>query len=326
MSKLIIPDIKLADGTKLPILGFGTSDVNGNDFHDSGCQAIIHAIKSGYRFIDTAALYRNEEGVAMAVEHCIKEGIVKREDLYICTKVWCTAHKRESVMRACKESLKRLKMDYIDLYLIHWPVAFEEDGDPFSPLDSKTGKVRYSDTPVTETWKGMEDVKDAGLARSIGVSNFNHAMTDDIFAMCKHRPVVNQVECHAYLNQEKLHEYSKKNNIVLNAYCPIGSPNASAKPGQDWVMDDPVVKELAKKHDKSPAQILLRYLIQRDISPIPKSVNTKRIEENLKVFDFEISKEDMERMMKINRNLRYCVTTGGHDVSDHPLFPFHLEY
>lgn len=321
MSKVNIPNIELADGNKLPILGFGTSDVNGNDFNDAGCQAIIHAIKSGYRFIDTAALYRNEEGVALAVEHCIKEGIVKREDLYICTKVWCTAHKRETVMKACRESLKRLKMDYIDLYLIHWPVAYQEDGDPINPIDPKTGKPRYSNTPVTETWKGMEDVKDAGLSRSIGVSNFNHLMTDEIFAICKHRPVVNQVECHAYLSQEKLHQYSKKNNIILNAYCPIGSPGSSAKeiPKSEWVMNNSLVQELAKKHNKSSAQILLRYLIQRNIPPIPKSVTPKRIEENLEVFDFQISNEDMDRLMKINKNLRYCTTTGGYDVSDPPI-------
>lgn len=320
-----IPKFRLSDGNECPLLGFGTSDIVANDPKDLGYQAIVHAIKSGHRFLDSAALYQNEEGLGLAIKKCIEDGFVKREDLYVCTKVWCTAHKRASVMKACRESLRKLKLDYVDLYLIHWPVAYAEDGDSVNPLD-ENGKLRYTNTPITETWQGMEDVKDAGLARSIGVSNFNHKMTNEIFRMCKHRPTVNQVECHAYLSLTKLHEYSRKNHILLNAYCPLGSPGSCAKPGQPAVLEDPVVKELAAKYEKSTAQILLKYLVQREISPIPKSVTPKRIVENLNIFDFEITSEDMQKLLGINRDLRYCLTTAGYDVKDHPLYPFHEEY
>lgn len=321
-----VPSVTLSDGNEMPLIGLGTYRIEANSSSDPGYEAIKIAIKCGYRFIDTAALYLNEEGVGQAVAECIAEGIVKREDLFICTKVWCTAHKRESVMKAAKESLKRLQMSYVDLYLIHWPMAFAEDGDSFKPTDPSTGKIRFSDIHYTETWQGMEDVKDAGLAKSIGVSNFNHEMTGNIFAMpCKHRPTVNQVECHVYLSQEKLLEYSKKNNIFLTAYCPLGSVGSNQKPGQPNVLEDPVVHELAKKYNKSVAQILIRHLIQRNISTIPKSVTPKRIEENFNVFDFELSQEDMQRLLGLNKNLRYCELSEW-GINDHPLNPFKIEF
>lgn len=325
-SQLMVPTLALNDGNQVPLVGFGTSRVLSAQSGDPGYEAIKSAIRYGYRFIDTAAYYLNEEAVGLAVCDCINEGVVKREDLFICTKLWCTAHQRASVMRACKESLARMALDYVDLYLIHWPMAYAEDADPISPRDPVTGKIRYSDTHYTETWRGMEDVKDAGLAKSIGLSNFNHDMTDNIFAIpCKHRPTVNQIECHPYLNQEKLLEYSNKNGIVLNAHCPLGSPGSCAKPGQPTVLEDPLVAELATKYSKSSAQILIRFLVQRNIPALPKSINPVRIRQNIEVFDFNLTKDDMDRLLALNRNVRYCANAD-EDVSDHPLYPFHLEY
>lgn len=322
-----IPVVTLNDGNKFPLIGYGTSSVVGARAGDPGFDAIKTAIKCGYRFLDTAALYLNEESVGAAVKECEKEGLVSRQELYICTKVWNTAHKRESVMKACKESLRKLGLDYVDLYLIHWPVAYVENGDPINPKDPKTGKLLYSDTHFTETWRGMEDVKDAGLARSIGLSNFNVEMIDQILAMpCKHKPTVNQVECHAYLSQEKLLRECEARGIYLNAYCPLGSPGSCAGPDQPAVLQDPLVRELGDKYNKSPAQILIRYLVQRQISAIPKSINPSRIEENLDMLDFEISAVDMKKLLGINRNLRYCLNTAGEYVDDHPLYPFHSEY
>lgn len=315
----------LSDGNEYPLLGFGTSSVAKDDTDDTGFQAIVNSIKSGYRLIDTAAAYQNEEGVGSAIQYCIKEGIVKREDLYVCTKLWCTAHRQESVVEACRQSLRRLKLEYIDLYLIHWPFAFAEDGHPIKPLD-EAGKLRYTDTSIIETWRGMEDVRDAGLARSIGVSNFNHKMISEILQNCKHRPTVNQVECHPYLSQLKLQEYSRKNGILLAGYCPLGSPSRLAKPGQPTVLKDPVLLDLAAKYKKSPAQIVLKYLVQRKIPPIPKSVTLSRIEENLDIFDFELSREDMKSILSLNKDVRYCPHTLGEDLSDHPLYPFHEDY
>lgn len=218
-------------------------------------------------------------------------------------------------------------MTYVDLYLIHWPTAYVEDLDPVTPKDPKTGKILYSDTHYTETWQGMEDCKDAGLTRSIGVSNFNHKMTDEIIAMpCKHKPTTNQVECHPYLTQDKLLEYSNKVGITLIAYCPLGSPGASQKPGQPVLLQDPVIVELSKKYSRSPAQIANRFQMQRKVCTIPKSVNPKRIKENIDCLDFELSKEDMDKLTGLNKNFRYCLNTAGEYLTDHPNYPFHIEY
>lgn len=318
--------VRLNDGLMLPLIGFGTSRVASAELGDPSYEAIKTSIQSGYRFIDTAAYYLNEEAVGLAIKDCIEAGIVKREDLIVCTKLWCTAHKRTSVMRACEESLKKLKLDYVDLYLIHWPMAYAEDGDPISPIDPQTEKIRYTNTHYSETWLGMEDVKDAGLARSIGLSNFNHEMIATILMMpCKHRPSVNQVECHPYLSQQKLLDYCKQNHIVLNAHCPLGSPGSCAKPGQPAILKDPIVAEIAIKYNKSPAQILIRFLIQRNISAVPKSINPVRIKQNIDVFDFRISDSDMNRLLDLDRNLRYCANADV-DVSDHPFYPFNIEY
>lgn len=327
MSEVKVKSVKLVDGNELPLLGFGTSRALGNNPNEAGYEAVKNAIKSGYRLIDTAALYRNEEAVGNAIRDCIKENVVKRDELFVCTKVWNTAHKRESVMRACRESLKRLNLDYIDLYLVHWPLAYQEGGDAYNPKDPLTGKLLYSDTHYTETWLGMQDVKDAGLARSIGVSNFNHLMLDELYAMpCKHKPTVNQVECHPYLIQDKLLDYSEKNNIVLMAYCPLGSPKMCAEPDQPTLLEDPVVNELAKKYNKSPAQILNRFHIDRNICTIPKSVTPSRIKENIDVFDFELSQADLKKLLALDRNLRYCLNIGGEYIDDHPLYPFKVDY
>lgn len=322
--------VTLNDGVQMPLIGYGTSDVIGTGQPgDPAFEAIKHAIRVGYRFIDTAALYLNEVSVGKAIQSCLAEGLVKREELFVCTKVWCTHHKRPSVIKSCRESLERLQLDYVDLLLIHWPVAYAEGLDPINPKDPKTGKLIYTDTHYTETWLGMEDCKQQALAKSIGVSNFNHKMTDDILAMpnLRYKPTVNQVELHPYLVQEKLAEYSQSVGIVLNAYCPLGSPGAPWLPaGQPNVIEDPVVVSLASKYRKSAAQICLRFQIQRGICPIPKSITPRRIEENLDVFDFELSHDDMAALKRLDKKLRYCLNTAGEYVDDHPLYPFHEEY
>lgn len=317
-----VPSVRLSDGSTLPLVGYGTSSVVGK-------AAIKTALEAGYRFIDSAALYGNEEIVGEALRDSIESGLVRRHELCVCTKLWNTRHKRASVVAACKESLGKLKLDCIDLYLIHWPVAYVEDGNhPINPTDPNTGKLVYSDTHYTETWRGMEDCKELGLVRSIGLSNFNHNMIDEILSMpnLRHRPTVNQVECHPYLSQARLLDYSKQNNIVLNAYCPLGSPNSCASPDQPALLDEPLIVELARAHNKSPAQIAIRFQLQRNVSAIPKSCRAERIRENLSVLDFELSQSEMDQLLALNRDLRYCLNTAGHFVDDHPLYPFHSDF
>ena len=226
----------------------------------------------------------------------------------------------------------------LDLYLIHWPTAYEEPAEQRSGAaaelvinlkDPNTGRLLYSETHFTETWLAMEDVREVGLARSIGLSHFNHVMLDEILAMpglrCK--PSLFQMELHPYLSQERLHAYCTKHEIVLNAYCPLGAPNADWLPdGKPKVMEDPLIGRLAERHGKSRAQIILRYHVQRSIVPIPKSNTPSRIRENLEVFDFSLSEEEMQQLLALNKNIRYCLNTAGEYITDHPLYPFHEEY
>lgn len=328
MRLIEVEKVELSDGNMMPLLGLGTSRTLGNKPNEIAYEAVKTAIKAGYRLIDTAFRYRNEEAVGNAITDCIRENIVRREELFICTKLWNTAHKRESVKRACSESLKRLQLDYVDLYLIHWPIAYQEGLHPICPKDPVTGEILFSDTHYTETWMGMQEVKELGLARSIGVSNFNHLMLDELYNMpdCKHKPVVNQVECHPYLNQKKMQKHCAKLNITMIAYCPLGSPKALAKADQERVLDNWLVKELAQKYNKSPAQILLRFLVQRKICTIPKSVTPNRIRENIDVFNFELSQQDLDKLLTLDKKLRYCTYIGGETIDYHPFHPFNIEY
>lgn len=316
----------------MPLVGYGTSRVLDEDRsgreHLEAYGAIRAAIESGYRFIDTAAYYRNEQLVGQAIRDCLEEKVLaSREELIVCTKVWNTAHRRESVRRACKESLERLQLDYVDIYLIHWPMAYAENSDPILPLESGTNKrVQYADTHFTDTWRGMEDVKEAGWAKCIGLSNFNSKQIEQILQMAhlRHRPAVNQVECHPYLNQEKLLEFCNKRQIKLQAHCPLGSPASCAKPGQPKLLEDQLVAKLAGKYQKSPAQILIRFLVQRGVAALPKSLTASRIRENLEV-DFQLEPEDLASLLSLDQKLRYCENADV-DVRDHPLFPFNEEF
>jgi diketogulonate reductase-like aldo/keto reductase len=339
-----VPKVTLNDGVQMPALGFGTSGVQLGNRQDEAAayEAVRYAIDCGYRLFDTAALYLNEASVGRALNDAIKSGQVKRDELFVITKVWNTAHKRQSVMRACRDSLARLQLAYVDLYLIHWPMAYAETetqaadepaaADPrplvINPKDPATGKLLYSDTHFTETWQGMEDVRDAGLARSIGLSNFNHLMIEQILAMpgLRHKPTVNQIELHPYLSQAKLHEHCARYGIVLNAYCPLGAPGAEWTKGVPKVIEDELVVELARRHQRSPAQIILRYHVERSIVPIPKSNTPERIRANLDVFDFSLSATEMQQLLALDRGLRYCLNTAGEYPTDHPLYPFHEEY
>uniref|UniRef100_A0A6G1SG48 Aldo-keto reductase family 1 member B10 n=1 Tax=Aceria tosichella TaxID=561515 RepID=A0A6G1SG48_9ACAR len=337
MATQSVPKVILNDGLQIPALGFGTSGVQLADQKneaEAAYQAIRCAINCGYRFFDTAALYMNESSVGRAINDAIKEGQVTRDELVVCTKVWNTAHKRESVMRACRDSLARLQLDYVDIYLIHWPMAYAEisqqplDFDTINPKDASTNKLLYSDTHFLETWLGMEDTKEAGLVRSIGLSNFNHLMIDQILAMpgLRFKPSLLQVELHPYLSQAKLHKYCTSHGIILNAYCPLGAPGAEWTANQPKVIEDALIKEIAQRHQRSPAQIILRYHIERSIVPIPKSSTPARIRENFDVFDFSLSPTEMQQLLALDRGLRYCLNTAGEYPTDHPLYPFHAEY
>jgi diketogulonate reductase-like aldo/keto reductase len=236
---------------------------------------VIHSVKAaleiGYKSVDTAAIYGNEEGVGKG----IAQSGIPREELFITTKLWNANHDYESALAAFDESMEKLGLDYLDLYLIHWPMP---------------SKGKYK-----EAWKALEKLYKDGRVRAIGVSNFKIHHLEDILSDCEIKPMVNQVEYHPRFAQKELHEFCKKHQIQLEAWSPLM---------QGGLLDDPTVREIADKHGKSNAQIILRWDLQNEVITIPKSTKAHRIAENADIFDFELSKDDLEKMDTIDRNKR----------------------
>lgn len=247
-------------------LGLGVYKIKeGNEVIES----VKTALNNGYRSFDTAAIYRNEEGVGQA----IKESTVPRKDLFITTKVWNSDQGYESTLQAFDASIEKLGLDYVDLYLIHWPV-----------------KGKY-----TETWKALEKLYKDGRVRAIGVSNFNIHHLEDIMEIAEIIPMVNQVEYHPHLTQKELHNFCKKHGIQLEAWSPL-------KQGE--LLSEPTINKIARKYQKSPAQIILRWDIQNQVVTIPKSINESRIIENANIFDFELTPVEMSEIDALNKDHR----------------------
>uniref|UniRef100_A0A8C6DRP1 NADP-dependent oxidoreductase domain-containing protein n=1 Tax=Moschus moschiferus TaxID=68415 RepID=A0A8C6DRP1_MOSMO len=287
--------VKLNDGHYIPVLGFGTFaplEVTKSE----ALEVTKFAIEAGFRHIDCAHLYQNEEQVGQAIRSKIADGTVKREDIFYTSKLWSTSLRPELVRPALEKSLKNLQLDYVDLYIIHFPVALKP-GEALLPTD-ENGKTIFDSVDLCRTWEALEKCKDAGLTKSIGVSNFNHKQLEKILNKpgLKYKPVCNQVECHPYLNQSKLLEFCKSHDIVLVAYGALGSQRIKewVNPNLPFLLEDPVLSAIAKKYKQTPALVALRYQIQRGVVVLAKSYNKKRIKENIQVFDFELTPEDMK--------------------------------
>ncbi|XP_063832804.1 LOW QUALITY PROTEIN: aldo-keto reductase AKR2E4-like [Ostrinia nubilalis] len=301
------PTLDLNDGHKIPVVALGTGrGTAGAAPIDEVRDAVFWAIEAGYRHIDTAAVYGDEEQVGQGVADAIKKGLVKREELFITTKLWNDKHARASVVPALRESLARLGLDYVDLYLIHFPIAAKSDGSP-------------DDTDYLDTWKGMEEAKELGLAKSIGVSNFNATQIDRLVANSKVKPAVNQIEVNPTLTQEPLVSHCQGLGIAVMAYSPFGflvtRKTADAPPPR---VDDPTLLRIAQKYGKNTAQIVLRYLVDRGLVPIPKSANKDRIAQNIDLFDFELTKEEVAEISKFNKNVRVIHPTGWEKYPNYP--------
>ncbi|ASS89329.1 glyoxal reductase [Aeribacillus pallidus] len=258
--------VTLHNGVKMPWFGLGVYKVNEGE---EVIQAVKSAIKAGYRSIDTAAYYKNEEGVGIA----IKESGIPREELFITTKVWNDDQGYDSTLKAFDDSLNRLGLDYLDLYLIHWPVS---------------GKYK-------ETWKALERLYKDGRVRAIGVCNFHVHHLEDLLQSAEIKPMVNQVEFHPRLTQEELRKYCKEQNIQFEAWSPLM---------RGGLLDNETLAEIAEKYNKTIAQVILRWDLQHEVVTIPKSTKEHRIIENASIFDFELSQEDMEKIDSLNKNER----------------------
>lgn len=306
------PCVKLYNGQEMPVVGLGTY----RSYDNKAEQAVKDAIDVGYRHIDTAFVYENEHEVGRAVRSKMAEGKIKREDVFITTKLGGIHHDPQLVEHACRKSLSNLCLDYIDLYLMHFPVGQIYAGD-----ENVHGSSELSDTDYLDTWKAMEKLVDLGLVKGIGLSNFNAEQTERILQNCRHRPLVNQVECNPAFNQKKLIEFSRERQIVITAYSPLGRP----QPDRHWppFLYGQTARELAKRYNRTPAQICLRYLIKLGCVVIPKSVKKSRIAENFDCFDFELSAEDMQLMDGYQTGRRLIHFTA---MQHHKYFPFNAEF
>lgn len=254
----------LANGVKIPIVGFGTWQTPDGDVAE---QSVIDALEAGYRHIDTAAIYGNEESVGRGIA---KSGI-PREEIFVTTKLWNDKHDYELAKVALNDSLQRLGLDYLDLYLIHWP-------NPASIRDTW-------EQANAGAWRAMEEALEEGIVRSIGVSNFHPHHLEALLKTAKIVPHVNQILVNPSDKQEKLVEYNKTHNILTEAYSPLGT-------GKIFEVSE--LKDLAETYGKTIAQLVLRWSLQKGLLPLPKSVHAERIKENVNIFDFEIKEEDMK--------------------------------
>lgn len=256
----------LANGVKMPWLGLGVYKVeDGQEVVDS----VKYAIKAGYKSIDTAKIYENEEGVGQA----IKESGVSREELFVTSKVWNADQGYDTTLQAFETSLNKLGLEYLDLYLIHWPVE---------------GKYK-------DTWKALEKLYKDGKIRAIGVSNFQVHHLEDLIADAEVKPMVNQIEFHPLLTQTEVREYCKQQGIQVEAWSPLA---------QGELLDNEVLTQIAEKHGKSTAQVILRWDLQNEVVTIPKSTKEHRIIQNADVFDFELNAEEVEKINALNQNHR----------------------
>ncbi|KHN78994.1 Alcohol dehydrogenase [NADP(+)] [Toxocara canis] len=317
---IAIPTKALSSGYTIPVLGLGTW-LSGPGEVGS---AVEYAVKHGYRHIDCAYAYLNQKEVGEALSRVFSEKIVERKEMFITSKIWNTFHSYELARKCVDEILADLRLDYLDLCLIHWPHGYEEGGDIF-PKTEDGKKMRYSSVDYLETWHALEDCVRAGKIRSVGISNFNHKQIARIIHNCTVKPSVLQVELHPYFQQRKLREFCQSHEITITAYSPLGNPSMPfRKEGDAIALEDSVIKEIAQRHNKTPAQVILRWEILSGIVVIPKSTSEKRIIENSEIFDFELGPEEMAQINGLDRNWRILDLT--FRDGDHPLFPFNEEY
>lgn len=291
---------RLKNGDEMPALGLGTWKSAPGEVG----AAVRKAIEIGYRHIDCAAIYQNEAEIGEALEGCFRDGLVEREDLWITSKLWCNRHRRGDVEPAIRETLAALRLDFLDLYLVHWPVAVKSE--VLGP-DGAEDFLSLKEVPLEETWAGMQDVLELGLTRHIGVSNYSPSKLASHAGM-EHPPEVDQVELHPYLQQPELLEAARAQGVILTAYSPLGSkdrPDSMKGEGEPVLLEDPVVREIAEAAGASPAQVLIAWAIQRGTTVIPKSVNPERLAENFAAASFELSASAMERLEAMDRGRRY---------------------
>ncbi|MEZ5490648.1 MAG: aldo/keto reductase [Gammaproteobacteria bacterium] len=289
------------NGYGLPALGLGTWKSEPGEVY----AAVREAVRLGYRHIDCAAIYGNEAEIGKALADAMAGGDVQRSELWITSKLWNDSHRKEDVQPALEKTLGDLQLDYLDLYLMHWPIAFRKG------VSFPHGREEFhtlNEVPLPETWSAMESCVDLGLTRHIGTSNFSVTKLQTLLGGCRIRPSVNQVELHPLLTQQKLKKFCDSNRILLTAYSPLGSrdrnPAFKAKDEPDLLAID-VIAEIAAARGITPAQVLLAWAVNRGTSVIPKSVNPQRLKSNLEAAAITLDDAEMARIDGLDRHYRY---------------------
>jgi len=316
-------------GMSMPLVGLGTWKA---DKESEVGNAVKWALEAGYRHLDCASCYQNEKEVGSAIQQCLATSVCRREELFVTSKLWNSEHAPEHVKPALQQTLSDLQLEYVDLYLIHWPQNWEhvDGGDPLPHMSfpkNADGSLKYSNIPLMDTWRALEACVEDGLVRNIGLSNFNEKQIRHILDQCSIKPAVLQVEIHPFFCDERLINFSHMHEIAVTAYSPLA--NGAAINGTK-VIEHPLLIDIAQKYGKSPAQLVSAWLIQQNVIVIPKSVNQSRIVENFDVI-FQISGEDMKAINSLTKaNAR--MGWGGPLVEDngfkaprdesHPEYPF----
>lgn len=293
--------LQFNQGDQMPVLGLGTWKSQPGDVYN----AVKAALGCGYRHIDCARIYGNEAEIGKALAESFQEGVVSRDQLWITSKLWNDSHAPEAVQPALEQTLSDLQLDYLNLYLIHWPVALKKGtGIPQSPDDL----ISLDQLPLETTWQAMEDLVEKGLCRHIGVSNFSITKLKSLLESAHIKPELNQIELHPYLQQYSMLEFCSQNGVHLTAYSPLGSPDRpdSIKADDEPILlEDPTIAAIAQRHEVTPAQVLISWAIHRGTAVIPKSVNPERIQQNLEAAKVSLNQEDMQEISKLDRQRRY---------------------
>ncbi len=294
-------NLEFRNGDKLPILGLGTWKSKPGEVR----QAVYWAIEAGYRHLDCAAIYQNEREVGQGIADALGDGLVKRKELFVTSKLWNNSHRLEDVKPALEKSMNDLRLDYLDLYLVHWPVAFKP-GVGFATHREEF--YTYHDVPLTQTWEAMQEQKASGATRHIGVSNFNQAKLKELLNMAGEKPEMNQVELQPFLPQEDLVKFCNQNDILMTAFSPLGSPDSRAERHKNdpKLLNNPTVSDVAKKHAATVGQVLIAWSISRDIAVVAKSVNQSRIIENFKSTEIELDEHDLAALAAIGISHRFA--------------------
>ncbi|XP_058105692.1 non-functional NADPH-dependent codeinone reductase 2-like [Magnolia sinica] len=281
-----IPKVNLSSGTgAMPVVGMGTASYP-PVAPETMKAAVFHAIEIGYRHFDTASLYGSEQPLGKIIAEALQNGLVKsRDELFITSKLWCTDNHPDLVLPALRKTLENLQLEYIDLFLVHWPVSMKPSENKFPPEKDSLLPMDFK-----STWEAMEECQMLGLTKSIGVSNFSSKKLAELLSTAKISPSVNQVEMHPVWQQQKLREFCKMNGIHVTAYSPLGAKGTPW--GSNDVMDSPVLKEIAEARGKTVAQVALRWIYEQGAGMVVKSHNKERMKENIQIFDWELTESE----------------------------------